>query len=657
MSVNGGGPSDAHHDVPPLPRIVGGISAGTDRQSSTSLAAPAVSTAIGVTRMDNDGVTGLDLDSDASVTHWSAIPLLAVANTAVRTHPKTTISWVVFLAAAVLTVALVLTVGASDGAAAQAAAVGGSAAFTGDKESLPSLDAVAAPASWTSAAAYSGFDRNTSTKWGGGLIADIDGDGWYDVVLHNHDKTPLALYWNTRRGGGGGARPATAFARAPDPFPWRFDAHGLTAGDLFLNGADAVVAAQGGNYGRNPGKPMLLRAPPSARRSLARGDEETGLAAATPGGRGRTPLLVDLDRDGDLDLILINYERDASGARDRQHIVENRGGRLLRWRGRTGLEFAGIERAILTDLNGDGRLDVVGFPYFRIYIAVGDFAFEDRTRAWTRAIPDAARVVGSVRAAAELDANGDGRWDVYVVRGPEPDVLLLNVDNDHLVLGAPPAGGRRDHSDVTVGDFNNDGHMDVFLTSAPPVADGATVRPRRDVLLTGDGGGRFTASTDHGATVDTVAVGDSVQAVDFDRDGTLDLLVGSGPEVPEQGPFGGWDLFRGVPPPPTAAARAHWLEVAVGRSPDRRAAPTGALVTVTVAGGGGDGGDGGGGTRAHRRRVGGAGGSGSTDNLRVVHFGLGAAAAVLAVDVRWSNGAAVRRTGVPVDGVYEVTAV
>jgi len=618
-----------------------------------ALAAPAVTAPTGVKRTDKNGVTDVDLDSDASVTYWSAIPLLAGANTAVRAHPKTTIAWAIFIAAAVLTVILVLTVGASDGAVVSAAADGGNTALSGGGKPSPSLAAVAAPASWTSAAAFSGFDRNTSTKWGGGLIADIDGDGWYDVVLHNHDKTPLALYWNTRRGGSGGARPATAFARAPNPFPWRFDAHGLTAGDLFLNGVDAVVAAQGGNYGRTPGKPMLLRASPSARRSLARGDEETGLAAATPGGRGRTPLLVDLDQDGDLDLILINYQRGSSGARDRQHIVENRGGRLLRWRGRTGLEDAGIERAILTDLNGDGRLDIVAFPYFRIYIAVGDFAFEDRTRAWTRAVPDGARVGESVWAAAELDANGDGRWDVYLAKGTEPDVLLLNVDNDHFVLGAPPAAGLRGHSDVTVGDFNNDGHIDVFLSSAPPAADRTTARPRPDVLLTGDGGGRFTASTDHGATVVTAAAGDSVQAFDFDRDGTLDLLVGSGPEVPAQGPLGGWDLFRGVPPPPTAAGGApHWLEVAVGRSPDRRAAPTGALVTVTVAdAGSGDG------TRALRRRVGGAGGSGSTDNLRVVHVGLGPAAAVLAVDVRWSDGAAVRRTGVPVDAVYEVTAV
>lgn len=56
-------------------------------------------------------------------------------------------------------------------------------------------------AQWTDVTALSGLSTSASTKFGGALISDLDGDGWYDVVLNNHDQTHLKLYWNNRRGG------------------------------------------------------------------------------------------------------------------------------------------------------------------------------------------------------------------------------------------------------------------------------------------------------------------------------------------------------------------------------------------------------------------------------------------------------------------------
>jgi len=568
---------------------------------------------------------------DATTAHTASQPrpepltdLLATAMTRLGSHPKSTVSSAILTAAVMASVSLAISFG------------------------MPVVAAAAAfpPARWTSAAPFSGLDRNTSIKWGGALISDLDSDGWYDLVLHNHDRTPLAVYWNTQRTAAG---PAKAFTRGRDLFNFRFDAHGLTSGDIFLRGTEAVVSSQGGGYGSNPGKPFLLRhVDESEPRVFGRADKETGLEAATPGGRGRTPLLIDCDGDGDLDLIFLNFVLARGVKGDRQHVVENRGGRFVR-RWRTGLENADVERAIITDFDGDGRLDVVAFPLLHLFRATGNCAFEDVTAKWMARVPDGARIGKNVWAAAELDANNDGRWDLYLAKNSEADALLLNVNNDHFVLGAPPAGSRRRHHDVTIGDFNNDGNVDVFLSSQPPAADGVTPRRRPDALLTGDGAGGFVGTTEHGATVVTAAGGDSVQALDFDRDGRLDLLVGSGPEVPSQGPLGGWRLFHGASPLP-AGGGGHWLEVSVGRSPDRRAAPTGALLTLTVNGGGG-------GRRTLVRRVGGAGGAGSTDNLRVVHFGLGEADTVESLVVRWSDGVRVRRTQVPVDAVYEVTAV
>jgi len=494
-------------------------------------------------------------------------------------------------------------------------------------------------ATWTSVTDAVGLETSPSTKWGGALISDLDGDGWYDLVLNNHDQTTLQLFWNTRNG---------RFTRAKDPLPFLIDAHGMAAGDIFLTGSSDFIVMQGGANGGAPATPRLLRSA-GRRRKLEQAQRATTLEADT-GGRGRTPLLVDMDRDGDLDLILLNYVVSPKASGPRQRVYENVNGVYVR-RNDSGLEDANVERAILTDLNGDGWMDVVAFPFLRIYIATSPFTFADRTYHWLRDIPNRRSIGSSVWAAAELDVNGDGRWDLYLARQWQPDVLLVNHGNSRFVAAPPPAGKHRGHSDVTVGDFNNDGATDVFLSYAaePVAAGGAVARP--DVLLTGDGDGGFTASTDHGANQVSPAAGDSVQAFDYDRDGRLDLLIGAGDEVAGRGPLGSWSLFANTSPLPDDGG-GHWLLVDVGRSPNRRAAPSNALVTVTAASA-----DGTGSTRSIVRRVGGAGGSGITDDLRVVHFGLGDRDAIEELTVEWSDGSTATWTDVPVDARFVVTAV
>lgn len=549
-------------------------------------------------------------------------------------------------------------------AAAVAAAAAAAAVCAGGR---PAGAAAPRHATWVPAGRAAGLGGEVSTKWGGALIADFDGDGWDDLLLNNHDQTPLRLYWNTRRpagkggggggGDGGGGRRPTIFARAADPLGFLIDAHGQTAGDVFLTGTAATVVMQGGANGDAPATPRLLRSYGGDRRELVQAQRATGLEGDT-GGRGRTPLLVDLDGDGDLDLITLNYEVPPGGVGPRQRVYENVGGVFHRRNG-TGLEDAGVERAILTDFDGDGRPDVVAFPWLRLYRSTGPFAFADVTDAWMRRVPGAAAAGRNTWAAAELDANNDGRWDLYLARNGGGDLLLLNSGSGAFTAAPLPAGTTH-HGDVTVGDFNNDAAVDVLLSVT---ATAAAPRLRRDVLLSGNGRGGFVrapaAAT--GLAVRTAAGGDSVQALDADRDGRLDVLVGSGGEVAAAGPAGGWDLFLNTVPLPGGGG--HWLAVSVGRSPDRRAAAAGATLRLTVAaaGGGGTGskdGNGSGG-RPHRqtlhRRVGGAGGGGSSDCLRVVHFGLGAADTVVALRVRWSDGTVVVRRDVPVDALYTVT--
>lgn len=464
-------------------------------------------------------------------------------------------------------------------------------------------------ASWDDVSGLAGLSQRRSTRYGGALVADIDGDGWYDVLAPGHDTATVGVYWNNRNG---------TYTRAADLRPFREDVHGFTAGDVDGDGGLEVIQARGGGNGLTPIAPVFYG---GAGRNLTPADVGLGVV----GGRGRSPRLVDLDGDGDLDVLSINYEVVQAPAADpaRQYVFENTGGGTFVRRVGTGLDAVAIERLILTDVNGDGRLDIVGYPFFRILLATGDFAFRDATRELMSRVPAFASRLTDVRAAAELDYDNDGRMDLYLAMGERDDALLRNVGSGYEDVSAAagiPTGGN--HQGVTVGDFNNDGFMDVFVVRGGP-------QRLPDLLLTANGAGGFDASTDHGAT--TAAdngQGDMATAFDSNRDGRLDLVVTSGEPVGPPATWGTLNLFQNT-------GRYTWdgryLLVRVGRSPNGRATALGARLTLRTNDRG----------ATYVRRVGSAGGTFTQSALDIVHFGVGWATWVDRLTVRWSDGSEV----------------
>jgi hypothetical protein len=128
------------------------------------------------------------------------------------------------------------------------------------------------------------------------------------------------------------------------------------------------------------------------------------------------------------------------------------------------------------------------------------------------------QVMGS--GAALFDGDGDGRLDVYLVQNAGPKSTSTNrlyLQQADGTFRDASAGSGLDVAGfgmgVAVGDADNDGRPDVFLSEYG-----------RSRLFHNRGGGKFADVTAE-AGIDNPLWGASAAFVDYDRDGWLDLVV------------------------------------------------------------------------------------------------------------------------------------
>jgi Tfp pilus assembly protein PilF len=165
---------------------------------------------------------------------------------------------------------------------------------------------------------------------------------------------------------------------------------------------------------------------------------------------------ADYDNNGWLDLFVIGRE-------GRGHLLRNRGdGTFLDVTAKAGVaDVRGGRKALFVDLDHDGDLDLllVANGQRTVYRNNLDGTFTEATAVFGLA------GAGDARDAVFGDFDGDGRIDVFVTNEHGSDALLHNGGAERFsdvtaTSGLASSGGS---GAAAVGDYNNDGFLDLFV--------------------------------------------------------------------------------------------------------------------------------------------------------------------------------------------------
>ncbi len=465
--------------------------------------------------------------------------------------------------------------------------------------------------------------------WAGGAVMDdFDGDGLLDLVSSSmHPCEPMKAFRNDGRGFEDVTR------------RWGLDGQlgglNLVQTDYDNDGRLDLLVLRGGWQGEHG----------RVRRSLLRNDlagpggrfvdvtAAAGLAA--PAYPSQAAAWADYDGDGDLDLYVGN---EASGETVYpSQLFQNQGDGTFRdVAPAAGVALPGFAKGVAWgDYDGDGDPDLYvscSGPN-RLYRNDGDGTFTEVAAALGVAEPS-----GLSFATWFFDFDNDGDLDLWVNDYSAPAAAVAGS-----YMGAPPGGpghpvlyrndgGRfRDVSaevgltrpllpmGANYGDLDGDGFLDVYLGTGIP--DLEALMP--NVLYRNEGGARFRDVTFAGG-FGNLQKGHGVAFGDLDGDGDQDLFQQVGGAYPSDAFYNA--LYE------NPGAGGAWLKLALeGRRSNRPG--IGARVEVRVRRADG--------VRSIHRVVG-SGGSFGASTLRQ-EIGLGEAAAIEEVAVRWPGSGTVQR--------------
>lgn len=237
-------------------------------------------------------------------------------------------------------------------------------------------------------------------KWDAPVVADLDQDGYPDLILNDHGLG-INISWNNKG----------VFAMPYDLIMG--DLHGVSVADFDNDGNMELILSRGGGSGSNARNSKMYRVTKN-REFIPLEDFDTPLAMM----RGRTVKFFDANNDGLLDLANFAFPSKEKKGKSENYIYKNTGdGQLVLESTLPAIRKDG-QKTLFTDFNTDGVLDMIlyGAGPIKAYQGKGDFTFTDVTQ---KLFPEK---IPNTTAIAELDFDNDGDMDLYISQGEDFEI-------------------------------------------------------------------------------------------------------------------------------------------------------------------------------------------------------------------------------------------
>ncbi|WP_165732682.1 VCBS repeat-containing protein [Polaribacter sp. 20A6] len=249
-------------------------------------------------------------------------------------------------------------------------------------------------------------DRNRR-KFDNAVIADLDQDGFLDLLLTEHSRR-VEIYWNNK-----------GVFELGDPFIFG-DTHGIAISDYDFDGRVDIIVQPGGGDGKNPRKPRYYHV------NKDRSIEEGGEFKHFEKGRGRAAKFVDIKKAGKLDLVTsafptlkalkkgnILYTNDAKSTFKFNTYIANAD--------RMGM------RTTLLDYNNDGITDILFHGGRELVLVKG---LVDGFVEVTKEVLGSLANTNLVNSVSQIDYDNDGDFDLFLTRSKHP----FDAESDYDAL-------------------------------------------------------------------------------------------------------------------------------------------------------------------------------------------------------------------------------
>jgi len=222
---------------------------------------------------------------------------------------------------------------------------------------------------------------------------------------------------------------------------------------------------------------------------------------------------VDYDGDGDLDIYVGNYDQANSSYKN--YLFKNDMAMFKDVSKEVGIEHSGKETsAVFADYDNDGFLDLF------IVKEDGDILYHNAEKGVFKEVTDKAKIGSKTGASKALffDMDHDGDLDLFEARSNSNLVFRNNGDGTFLEQAEKMSlsGGEVNSRDAAYGDFDDDGDIDLIV-----VNDNAN-----NILYSNQRQGIFKDITEKSGLKNNNN-SSSVVAGDFNNDGFLDLFITS----------------------------------------------------------------------------------------------------------------------------------